>query len=135
MRQGEPRRILWCRALFVRQTQLFIIFIFIYSSSSLAQVLIGTLLIRQPFLIQDIDDYDRAKQSAFGAAGLYFFFFLLSSYFFLKEGGAELQGGNNTNRFGGEYSNVAAYSDDVALENDFLHIPMSSSEQKSGLLL
>jgi hypothetical protein len=111
----------------------------LYSSSSSSfaqQVLIGTLLIRQPFLIQDIDDYDRAKQSAFGAAGLYFFFFLLSSYFFLKEGGAELQGGsNNTNRFGGEYSNVAAYSDDVALDNDFLHIPMSSSEQNTGLLL
>jgi hypothetical protein len=99
------------------------------------QVLIGTLLIRQPFLIQDIDDYDKAKQSAFGAAGLYFFTFLLSSYFFLKEGRAELsgQGRGNTNRFG-EYSNVA-YADEVTMETEFMQIPMSSSEQNTGLLL
>jgi hypothetical protein len=99
------------------------------------QVLIGTLLIRQPFLIQDIDDYDRAKQSAFGAAGLYFFTFLLSSYYFLKEGRAELsgQGRGSTNRFG-EYSNVG-FTDEVTMETEFIQIPMSSSEQNTGLLL
>lgn len=87
---------------------------------------------RQPFLIQDIEDYDRAKQSAFGAAGLYFFTFLLSSYYFLKEGRQELvasQGRGSINRFG-EYSNVA-FSDET-FEGDF-HIPSASGEGNAGL--
>jgi hypothetical protein len=96
------------------------------------QVLIGTLLIRQPFLIQDIEDYDKAKQSAFGAAGLYFFTFLLSSYYFLKESRTALvQGRGSTNRFG-EYSNVA-FSDEAAFANEF-SMPTDESERTAGLL-
>jgi hypothetical protein len=65
-------------------------------------------LIKQPFLILGIDDVEKAKGSAFGAAGAFFVTFLVSVLYLLNEGrrtSYAVQGRGHVNRFG-EYSTV-----------------------------
>ena len=47
---------------------------------------VGLMLMHQPFYIGGIDDVERAKSSAFGAAGTFFFIFCLSSFYMIKQG-------------------------------------------------
>jgi len=47
-------------------------------ATSFFQLYCGILLATQPFLIAGIEDYDTAKSSAFGAAGMFVFTFLAS---------------------------------------------------------
>jgi hypothetical protein len=44
------------------------------------------LLTKQPFYIGGIDDYEKAKGSAFGAAGTFFVLFVVSMIYTMKEG-------------------------------------------------
>lgn len=80
---------------------------------------------KQPFFILGIDDVDKAKGSAFGAAAAFFFTFLVSIVYLLCEGSpalapAQTQGRGHVHRFG-EYSNVG-FSDlpdaDIISENN-----------------
>jgi hypothetical protein len=72
------------------------------------QTFVGVLLVKQPFLILGIDNYDTAKDSAFGAAGAFFVTFLLSITYLFYEGRRmtyAVEGRGHVNRFG-EYSTV-----------------------------
>ena len=44
----------------------------------LKQSWVGFMLMNQPFYVGGIDDVEKAKGNAFGAAGLFFFIFLIS---------------------------------------------------------
>ena len=46
---------------------------------------VGILLMKQPFLIAGIEDVERAKSNAFGAAGIFFFTFLSCVTYMAKE--------------------------------------------------
>ena len=45
--------------------------------------MVGTMLVHQPFLMGGIEDVEKAKTSAFGAAGTFFFPFLISIVYLL----------------------------------------------------
>lgn len=46
---------------------------------------IGIMLIKQPFFILGIEDVEKAKSSAFGAAGTFFFCFIVSILYMIRE--------------------------------------------------
>lgn len=78
---------------------------------------------KQPFFILGIDDVEKAKGSAFGAAGMFFFTFLVSILYLLKEGrrvtGIAVHGRGQINRFG-EYTTVD-YVDGYEPDPDISH--------------
>ena len=49
------------------------------------QTWVGILLMKQPFYIAGIDDYERAKGSAFGAAAAFFFTFVVSIVYMIYD--------------------------------------------------
>ena len=80
---------------------------------------------KQPFFIGGIENVEKAKGSAFGAAGAFFFTFLVSVFFLLKEGRrisgiSAVEGRGQINRFG-EYSTVGvvdSYREDADHSNN-----------------
>ena len=77
------------------------------------------MLIHQPFFLGGIDDVEKAKSSAFGAAGMFFFTFLISIIYLIADAqfgigqGGSIAGsisGNNRPSSGmrGEYGLVTA---------------------------
>lgn len=78
---------------------------------------------KQPFFILGIEDVERAKGNAFGAAATFLFTFLLSIFYLLKEGRRlnislvqEEPGRGRVHRFG-EYSTVGVQQEHTSAED------------------
>jgi hypothetical protein len=85
------------------------------------------MLIHQPFFIGGIDDVEKAKSSAFGAAGTFFFTFLISILYLIADahfsGGVSGAMNNNrqTPRNRGEYDLVSVVQEYHASPDDEEH--------------
>jgi hypothetical protein len=55
------------------------------------------MLMRQPFFIGGIEDVEKAKGSAFGAAGTFFFTFMVSMLYIIKDARRMTVGSRNNN--------------------------------------
>jgi len=74
---------------------------------------VGLMLMYQPFFIGGIDNINESKNSAFGAAGLFFFTFIASVMVLLRDGANHIahQRGEARRGHGGgraEYGQVAS---------------------------
>lgn len=74
------------------------------------------MLVQQPFFIGGIEDVDRAKSSAFGAAGMFVFTFVVSIGVLIRGGSNEMaqRRGEATRSHGGgpaEYGQVPTTSE------------------------
>jgi len=64
-------------------------------ASILPQIWVGVLLITQPFYIGGIENVEKAKGSAFGAATAFFFTFLVSIIYVIRDGRRLAVGGGS----------------------------------------
>lgn len=78
------------------------------------------MLIYQPFFVGGIDDVEKAKASAFGAAGTFLFTFLLSMVFMIGGNREELQSSRRT-----EYGRVSVFDE----FDDQLHDPFDEDRR------
>lgn len=76
--------------------------------------MVGTMLIKQPFLITGIEDIEKAKGNAFGAAGTFFLTFIISIIYLIKESGRQIDtrivrdsSSNYNGLVRGEYSGIS----------------------------
>lgn len=54
-------------------------FFFFLCEQQTPQSWVGIMLMKQPFFIKSVEDVEKAKGSAFGAAGMFFFIFCVST--------------------------------------------------------
>ena len=91
------------------------------------------MLVHQPFMVGGIDDVEKAKTSAFGAAGTFFFTFLISILYLIADKhfsfgtGVSIRG-NNSRAPGprGEY-------DLVSLVQEYHHDDGDEDEHELGV--